>query len=82
MLPKPYWNYRDSENIEFLHKIYQERVPLFKSYDSEVICNNTNLTEYMETLKDDTNYADYKQIAFIGRSNVGKSTLINSILGQ
>ena len=36
----------------------------------------------MDSLKEDSKYEDFKQIAFVGRSNVGKSTLINSILGQ
>lgn len=41
----------------------------------ETVCDMSNLEQYLD------GPSDYKELAFLGRSNVGKSTLINTLLG-
>jgi ribosome biogenesis GTPase A len=81
ILPPPYYNCFDQENTEFLN--YADRTPLLRvqagfnvkdipSYDYKSIQAKIN---------DDLENPSLKDIAFLGRSNVGKSSLINSVTG-
>ena len=84
-MPQPYINFVDPDaKSEFLEHQYSSRVSMFRRINRdqgfEAICDLSNLEAYMDAQEEDVLSAGYKEIAFVGRSNVGKSTLINSIV--
>ena len=72
-------------NTDFLGKQYLDQVnDLRKKPDSTItFCDLTNIKEFTEretSMIADGRGADFRDLAFVGRSNVGKSSLINAIL--
>lgn len=71
-LPPPYFNYLDPNNTEFLD--YASQIPTLKAQGEIVTCDHRNIAEQ---IADDDDKSLTKDIAFVGRSNVGKSSLVN-----
>ena len=52
---------------------------------SPIVCDLTTIEEYLDReaigATEDNDIAGLKELAFVGRSNVGKSSLINTVIG-
>ena len=83
----PFLNYMDSTNTEFLSLQYKEQAPLIRRSQTlqPFVCDLSNIETQLEgeseRLGAEGEVSELRDLAFVGRSNVGKSSLINSLLG-
>lgn len=83
----PFINYLDETNTHFLSHEYFSQLPLLRQSTvlKPVTCDIDSVESFMEgeteLLDQEGDLAERKDLAFVGRSNVGKSSLINTLLG-
>ena len=77
---QPYLNYMDANEKSFLEQKYLDMIPLFRDQRAELLktCDHKDVRQYLEEQAE--GQAEVKEFAMAGRSNVGKSSLINAIL--
>ena len=73
-LPPPYINYLDSTNTEFLQ---HTDTHMIKASNQDILV--VDHKSIAQAIEQDRDQPDLKDLAFFGRSNVGKSSLINTI---
>lgn len=83
---RPFINFMDDTNTEFLGQRYLEQASLVRKHASlsSVTCDLTNIQQQIDkeiTLVSELGGTELSDLAFVGRSNVGKSSLINALLG-
>jgi len=78
-LPKPYLNFMDPDNVDFLMHA-SEKTLLKIDLNNPILSVDHRSIEKL--IEEDNELPDLKDIAFIGRSNVGKSSLVNMLVGS
>lgn len=71
----------DPNEKSFLQQKYVDMIPLFRDQRSQLIktCDHKDVKQYLEE-QAENNSTEFKELAMVGRSNVGKSSLINAVL--
>lgn len=81
---KAYINFMDDTNTTFLSDVFSSRTPLLQGDPAKrsIQCDLGSIAH--QIARDNDTIAlgtDLKDLAFVGRSNVGKSSLVNILLG-
>ncbi len=75
-LPPPYYNFIDPKNKDFL--TYSLQIKSLAADPNYISCDHRTIEKQIEL---DNENSQLKDIAFVGRSNVGKSSLVNYVSG-